>query len=66
MKRSCGQSKIRLLLNLDCKYQPTGAKAVLAQLGGGFIEEVMGTGPQREALSRWRSGAWGSLQAGRI
>lgn len=64
MKRSCAQSKIRLLLNLDCKYQPTGAKVVLAQLGEGFTE-VMGTGPRREALSRWRSGAWGSLQAGR-
>ena len=65
MKRSCAQSKIQLLLNLDCKYQPTGAKVVLAQLGEGFTEEVMGTEPRREDLSRWRSGAWGSLQAGR-
>lgn len=48
---------------MDCKYQPTGAKVVLAQLGEGFTEEVMGTGPQREALRRSPMGSplekWG-------
>lgn len=40
MKQFSAQSKTGSLPDLDCKYQPTGPKVPLTQLGEGFTEEV--------------------------
>ena len=55
MKHFRGQSKKHLLLDLDCKYQPTGTARRGLHRGGD------GKGPQREYQSKWRVGAWGGM-----